>query len=278
MTSFQTSIFIQNDTGCTRGQNEALTVSRHTNAKHSKIVTLEYLTEHLCNGVDSKPELKLKVVTPLGESLQTRTVAESSTSLTSTSHHTRPLTTHTTVSISTSPFMAYDFTHSCNDCAQYEHTQINSNIHPADILESYLPSESGPPITIKWQLPSSQSKRCVSVTSTDHARPILERLKLPTMSSNKERGCSVKTPVFIPTVGRDMTGLFNMFHSGYQQLQVLVTVESQFERYCKAWPNLIVMALPDGEAMGLGMCLECLYMSDDVQGFIQGGISSSDIF
>ena len=259
-TPFQTSIFLQNETGtepsCTRGQNAALAIgklSRPTNAKHSKIVTLEYLTEHLCNGVDSKSEVKLKppvVVIPLP--VQTRTVAESSTSL--TTHYARPITTRTTVSISTSPFMAYDFTHSCNDCAQYKHTQVNSNVHTVEI-ESYLPSETGPPVTIKWQIPSSQSKRCVFVPSADQARPILERLKLRTMNPIKDKGSSIKTPIFIPTVSRDLTGLFNLFHSGYQQLEVLVTVESQFEKYCKAWPNLIVMALPDSEAMGLGTCL-----------------------
>ncbi len=48
-------------------------------------------------------------------------------------------------------------------------------------------------------------------------------------------------------------GLFNLCHADYEQLQVLVTVESQFKKYCRAWPNLVVMAVPDKEAMGLGM-------------------------
>lgn len=61
------------------------------------------------------------------------------------------------------------------------------------------------------------------------------------------------TPVFTPTLGRDSLGLFNLFHNQCSQLlHVLVTSESQFSKYCKAWPNHVIMALPDKEATGLG--------------------------
>ncbi len=104
---------------------------------------------------------------------------------------------------------------------------------------------------LKWQIPSSQAKHCTLVT--DGERKYLYSLKLPHINWNKDVKSKIRTPVFIPTMGRDTTGLFNLCHAGYEHLQVLVTVESQFKKYCRAWPNLIIMAVPDNEGMGLGM-------------------------
>lgn len=240
---------------CSRSQKIVTPVedlSCFSSSKHSKIVTLEYLTEHLCNGIDSKPDLKFKLPEVItGGKSGARNITESSSSvLPGFLQHSQPAA-NTTVSINISPYMAYDFTHSCNDCAPHKHTQISTNGHNAvQYLESYLPLQAGPPLLIRWQIPASQLKHCVSVTSAVTKGPILSWLKLPKVV--EEGGLSIKTPVFIPTVDRDLTGLFNLFHSGYHQLEILVTVQSQFKKYCKAWPNQIVMALPDSETVGLG--------------------------
>ena len=153
--------------------------------------------------------------------------------------------TRHTISLSIPPSVAYDFTHSCTDCSKY--LRGSPVAHP-EILTSVLPTEQGH-ITIQWHVPTYQQKYCV--ISPD--RRSLERLKLPTLRlSTKEKTQSL-TSVFTMTLGRDSTGLLNLFHTLTDRLHVLVTSSGQFEKYCKAWPNHIVMALPDeGTLAGLG--------------------------
>ena len=83
---------------------------------------------------------------------------------------------------------------------------------------------------------------------------MLERLKLPTFKFKGEKASQPVTPIFTPTLGRDSSGLFNLFHSLPHHFHVLVTNLSEFKAYCKAWPNHIIMALPDQEVVGLGEC------------------------
>lgn len=196
--------------------------SSDDDSKHSKIVTIECLTDQLCNGVDSKDFQKL------------------SSNVSTTIEFKRPAIT----TISTSPYMAYNVSHSCKQCLP---TPVASAVSPhPDSLTSKLPLNDGSFITLKWRVPPSQAKHCVLGGDAMY-------LKLSYNSDRDEETARIRTPVFVPTVGRDSTGLFNLFHTGYEHLQVLVTVESQWEKYCKAWPNLIVMAIPNHDAIGLGM-------------------------
>ena len=157
--------------------------------------------------------------------------------------------TLSTVSLPLSRYMMYDFTHSCSECSK--HVRGNAVAQPEYLL-SNLPviSSDGSQsyITIKWFVPSSQQKHCV--ISLD--RKTLERLRLPTFKFKGEKASQPVTPIFTPTLGRDSSGLFNLFHSLPHHFHVLVTNLSEFKSYCKAWPNHIIMALPDQEVVGLG--------------------------
>ena len=196
-----------------------------TNSKHSKIVTLEYLTSRLCNGVDSDEVLSPPRIITTSNSLSLGV---------------------STATISTSPYMAYDASHSCNDC-----THLKQSSGQFSELISHLPLKDKSSVTIRWHVPLSQARHCT--VSNDSGIKRLEMLNFPFFNRHREQKAAVRTPVFITSLGRELTGLLNLFHSGYQQLQVVVvTVESQFERYCKAWPQHIIMALPDHKAMGLG--------------------------
>jgi len=147
-----------------------------------------------------------------------------------------------TVSISTSQYMAYDASHSCTDCLHLRQTQHS------DTVLSHLPTAGGSPVVLKWHIPASQTDHCV--LTTDNGRSFLQRLR---QSRGRE---GIRTPVFIPTTGRHSTGLFNLSHTDYQQLQVLVTTDNEFNKYCKSWPNMIIMALPDHHPPGLGLLSE----------------------
>lgn len=174
---------------------------------------------------------------------------------------TPPSPSTSTISLPLSPYMTYDFTHSCSECSK--HMRGNAIAQP-EYLSSSLPLASGAStnstvtsadsaglqgrITIKWFVPASQQKHCVM--SQD--RKVLERLKLPTFKFKGEKASQPVTPIFTPTLGRDSSGLFNLFHSLPHHFHVLVTNFSEFKGYCKAWPNHIIMALPDQEVVGLG--------------------------
>ena len=160
-----------------------------------------------------------------------------------------------TFSLPLSPYMSYDFTHSCSECSK--HMRGNVVAQP-DHLSSLLPvshGTTGPQeyVTIKWFVPASQQKHCA--ISLD--RKTLERLKLPTKFKG-EKASQPVTPIFTPTLGRDSSGLFNLFHCLPHHFHVLVTNVSEFKAYCKAWPHHIIMAFPDHEAVGLGE-EKCVY-------------------
>ena len=210
--------------------------SSYPPSKHSRIVSVEYLQDisKRLNKLDKKPAISLPDGSP-------RSVGESSV------HHTTDfdMSRHT-ISIPVSPHIAYDFTHSCTECSKY--LRGSPVAHP-EILTSILPTEQQGPVKIQWHVPTYQQKHCV----ISHDRKTLERLKLPMLRLKGEKTITHPlTPIFTPTIGRDSTGLFNLFHTMYDHLHVLVTTSGQFEKYCKAWPNHLIMALPDEGSLGLG--------------------------
>ena len=207
-------------------------------SKCSTIVPLRHLqamTRQSCEDNDRKPIISLSEDSPKSQ-------AEFSTLSTTNSQNEH----RHTVLIPLSPYVAYDFTHSCTDCAKYLR---GSPVSHAEILTSLLPTEQSGHISLQWHIPTYQQKHCV--ISPD--RKTLERLKLPTLKLKGDKNIPHPlTPIFTPTLSRDSTGLFNLFHSSFEGLHVLVTTSGQFERYCKAWPNHIIMALPEQDSLGLG--------------------------
>jgi len=209
-----------------------------TSPSYSPIVPLEYLqsvARDACEENDRKPDIALLKDSPQSQ-------AEFSSLMTANSvselRH--------TVSIPISPYIAYDFTHSCADCAKY--LRGSPLAHP-EVLTSLLPTEQGGHITLQWHVPTYQQKHCV--ISPD--RKTLERLKLATLRLKGEKTISHPlSPIFTPTLSRESSGLFNLFHSSYESLHVLVTTSGQFEKYCKTWPNHLIMALPEQDSLGLG--------------------------
>ena len=220
-------------------------------SRQSRIVSLECLekiakTLNLDTKNNSKPPARLTTCT---SSSPSRTAANP-TQLGSlpTGHVTD---SHSTISLPLSPYMTYDFTHSCSECSK--HMRGNATAQP-EYLSSSLPvasdaaGETHSYITIKWFIPANQQRHC----AISQDRKTLERLKLPTIKFKGEKVSQPLTPIFTPTFGRDSSGLFNLFHSLPHHFHVLVTNLSDFKAYCKAWPYHIIMALPDQEVMGLG--------------------------
>ena len=228
-------------------------------SKHSPIVPLDYLHDLFKNNENDNESKAIKPLFLL-RNMPTQSSTETSQHGVTTSDVTGRMTRHEVVCLPVSPYMSYDFTHSCNECSKY----IRGNpLSPAEFLTSSLPPVGGKnsggggqgkgrckeSLIIKWCIPASQQKHCIINASSK----TLERLKLPVMRLKGERIPSqIMTPVFTPTLGRDSSGLFNLFHGQFYNLHVLVTSNSEFGNYCKAWPNHIIMALPDQATMGLG--------------------------
>ena len=234
------------------------------NSKPPKLITL--------NNSNSSPSHTQMTARPththqqLGSPPLSQAAAATSASSAATTHvhvaasDRASLSSTSTISLPLSSYMTYDFTHSCSECSK--HMRGNA-IAQAEYFSSSLPLASGATnsastgadsvspqghISIKWFVPASQHKHCV--ISQD--RKVLERLKLPTFKFKGEKASQPVTPIFTPTLGRDSSGLFNLFHSLPHHFHVLVTNLSEFKAYCKAWPNHIIMALPDQEVVGLG--------------------------
>lgn len=235
-------------------------------AKHSRIVPLEYLHSLLKGVGDDESKTGLKATPPLMTS-PVATPIQSSAESSSSSSSLAPTSTgfesrHDVISLSVSQYMSYDFTHSCNECSKYVQ---GNRLALSEFLTFSLPIQSTghasssatmetTSISVRWCVPATQLKHCVISPN----RKTLERLKLPTMRLKGDKAPSGPlTPVFTPTFGRDSSGLFNLFHNFFHQLHILVTSESEFGKYCKAWPNHIIMALPDKQATGLGKLGGC---------------------
>lgn len=215
-----------------------------SSVKHSRIVPLEFLHGLLKRASDeeSKSGIVSSALSP--ESLPTQSSAEASPVMPGTGVEARHV-----VSLSVSPHMSFNFTHSCTECSKYVRGSL---LNLPEFLTFSLPCQYSKEksITLRWCVPASQQRHCVIGSN----RKTLERLKLPVMKGRGDRvpSCPL-TPIFTPTLGRDSSGLFNLFHNQfYYQMHVLVTNESEFGKYCKAWPNHLIMALPDKEATGLG--------------------------
>lgn len=218
-----------------------------SSVKHSRIVLLEFLHGLLKRTSDEETKGGIKVPSTLSPgSLPTQSSAEVSTMVAGTGG---AEARQQVVSLPVSPHMSFNFTHSCTECSKYVRGSLLTL--PAFLTFS-LPCQysKDKSVTLRWCVPASQQRHCVISTNFK----TLERLKLPLMKLKGDRVPSYPlTPAFTPTLGRDSSGLFNLFHNQfYYQLHVLVTNESEFGKYCKAWPNHLIMALPDEEATGLG--------------------------
>lgn len=228
----------------TSSQNHLLRGAVSPSLKHSRIVQLEFLQGLLKRASNEETKNSVKVTPALSPGgLPTQSSAEVSTMALGTGVEARHV-----VSLSVSPHMSFNFTHSCTECSKY----VRGNLLTLpEFLTFSLPCQysKDKSITLRWCVPASQQKHCIISSN----RKYLERLKLPLMKVKGDRVSSYPmTPVFMPTLGRDSSGLFNLFHNQFYQVHVLVTNESEFSKYCKAWPNHLIMALPDREATGVG--------------------------
>jgi hypothetical protein len=233
----------------TESPNHLLRNAVSASLKHSRIVPLELLHSILKKAGDEESKNNIKttstpVLSPGG--LPTQSSAETSSMGVGTVAESRHV-----VSLSVSPHMSFNFTHSCTECSKY---MRGSLLTLPDILTFSLPCRysTDKSVTIRWCVPASQQRHCIINSN----RKTLECLKIPMVKVKGDRVPSSTagplTPIFTPTLGRDSSGLFNLFHNQFYQMHVLVTSESEFGKYCKAWPNHLIMALPDKEATGLG--------------------------
>ena len=111
-------------------------------------------------------------------------------------------------------------------------------------------------VNLYWHIPSYyEDFFCIN-----DGRQTISSLKLPVISHTAvllEDGPprAVKTPVFIPSTGRYEQGLLNLFYAQNQSSHVAVVVVklSELNFYACAWPNHVIMALPQSaEQLGVG--------------------------
>ncbi len=226
------SLFLE-DAGLKESSRQQESQEQEVGCRRGRIISLEQL--HLIHqSLVGDKEMKLNAL--LGNS-SPQTVGEASGTTISSPQ---------TLSLSVSSHVTYDCTHSCADCSKY----LRGSLSPSALLTSSLPMEEGASITIRWCVPSRFQQ--LFVISQD--RKTVSHLKLPVVHRGRPSPLPL-SPIFVPSLGRDSTGLFNLYHTtqeSCEQMHVIVTSSSQFDTYRKAWPNHIIMALPDEGSLGLG--------------------------
>lgn len=237
------------------GRGDFMPAAVASTSKHSRVVPLDFLRDLLKTTSDEKTKSNIQTLPSVIPRATSATPTQSSAQLSSMPvGGAGVVEPRHVVSVSVSPYMSYNFTHSCTECSKYVRGNVLSL---PEYLTFFLPSRHniGKSINLRWCVPASQQKHCIISGN----RRVLERLRLPVSKLKGDKVPSFPmTPVFMPTTGRDSLGLFNLFHNQFYQLHVLVTSESEFGKYCKAWPNHLIMALPDKEAAGLGKHLHLL--------------------
>ena len=231
------------DRVCTNSPPRDASTPRDTSLRQSRIISLKHL-QRISREMQEDEKPALITIQDGSPKTNAQPSPRQGTNSTSSVRH--------TISLPVSPYIAYDYTHSCTECSKYLR---GSPVAHAEILTSLLPMGSGGHVAIQWHVPTYQQKHCV--ISPD--RKTLERLKLQTLRPKTDKSFTHPlTPVFTPTLGRDTSGLFNLFHTSYDYLHVLVTTAGQFERYCKTWPNQLIMTFQDQGSLGLGEYSESL--------------------
>ena len=250
--SFQKNSSLESNPACSSSEVEAegrgdfAPAAVASSSRHSRVVPLDFLRDLLKATSDEKTKSSIQTLPSV---VPTATPTQSSAQMSSMPvGGAAGVEPRHVVSVSVSPYMSYNYTHSCTECSKYVRGNVLSL---PEYLTFFLPSQhnAGKSVNLRWCVPASQQKHCVISSN----RRVLERLRLPVSKLKGDKvPSSPMTPVFMPTTGRDSLGLFNLFHNQFSQLHVLVTSESEFGKYCKAWPNHLIMALPDKEAAGLG--------------------------
>ena len=198
---------------------------------HSSIVSLSYLKD-VYKKCEDEEELKVELH-GLSKSVSMRTEGVS----TATISDLTPSDSRHTLLLPVSPFMAYDYAHSCADCTK--HLRANS-AHNSELLTFKLPfPRTKSHVTLKWHVPAPHHKHCV--LSTD--RRSLDRLKIPVQRKNTSISL---TPLFTLSIRRDSSALLNLFHSlSPSHLHVVVILASEFDQYCKLWPGHLILVMPE---------------------------------
>ncbi|KAM6918711.1 GREB1-like protein [Xenentodon cancila] len=146
-----------------------------------------------------------------------------------------------TKSMRLSRFAAHNAFHHCEQCHNYceagPATQLSEcTFHAFTFCSSMLGEE----VQLQFFIPKAKEQHFVFSQQGSH----LECLRLPLISSKDPD--ILKSPIFIPTTGRQEHGLLNLFHAmeGAPHLHILVVKQFEMPHYRKYWPNHILLVLP----------------------------------
>lgn len=136
---------------------------------------------------------------------------------------------------------AYDKSHTCAKCIAF-YSRTNHIVHELTYL---MNNGQGP--KLKFFIPHHHvaSFQCSSsMVITRLVLAIYERDQ--TKKMNKDNFL-YRTPIFTPSTGRAITGLFNLAHVLKHQghTHIIVVNENEVNEYRKHWPTHIIMAVPD---------------------------------
>ncbi|XP_072169891.1 GREB1-like protein [Diadema setosum] len=150
----------------------------------------------------------------------------------------RDFTRHTT-SMRLTKYSAHNAFHHCDQCQHYKDVTA-TEARETKAYSVQLNTRYYGEVEMQFVIPAQQEKHFVFVQHSGQ----LSSMVLPT---KQEQGPNaVKTPIFMPSFGRQEQALINIYHAmeGSKHVHVIVCKQKDALAYEKQWPNHVLLILP----------------------------------
>ncbi|XP_030839073.1 GREB1-like protein isoform X3 [Strongylocentrotus purpuratus] len=144
-----------------------------------------------------------------------------------------------TTSMRLTKYSAHNAFHHCEQCQHYKYLTA-TEARETKAYSVQLNTRYYGEVEMQFVIPAQQEKHFVFVQQSGQ----LSSMVLPT---KQEQGPNaVKTPIFMPSFGRQEQALINLYHTmeGSKHVHIIVCKQKDALAYEKQWPNHVLLILP----------------------------------
>nr|XP_054772860.1 GREB1-like protein [Lytechinus pictus] len=144
-----------------------------------------------------------------------------------------------TTSMRLTKYSAHNAFHHCDQCQHYKYLTA-TEARETKAYSVQLNMRYYGEVEMQFVIPAQQEKHFVFVMQSGQ----LSSMVLPT---KQEQGPNaVKTPIFMPSFGRQEQALINLYHTmeGSKHVHIIVCKQKDALAYEKQWPNHVLLILP----------------------------------
>ncbi|XP_041483730.1 GREB1-like protein isoform X2 [Lytechinus variegatus] len=144
-----------------------------------------------------------------------------------------------TTSMRLTKYSAHNAFHHCDQCQHYKYLTA-TEARETKAYSVQLNTRYYGEVEMQFVIPAQQEKHFVFVMQSGQ----LSSMVLPT--KHEQGPNAVKTPIFMPSFGRQEQALINLYHTmeGSKHVHIIVCKQKDALAYEKQWPNHVLLILP----------------------------------